>query len=103
LLDFVIALALIWLFSYLTHRYLIKEAGVAVALLVPFAFALLAPIIHLFLAVFAAAIFETAFDPERWFHHIPIVAFSSAIIAYVNMKTNTKPAKPDDDHIEKKM
>ena len=103
MLDFFIALAMIWLLSVLTHRYLIKEAGVVVALLVAFAFALLAPIILLFLAVFSAALFETDFDPERWFQHIPIIALSSAIIAYVTVKTDTKPTKPDDDQIEKKM
>jgi hypothetical protein len=103
LLDFLIALAMVWLLAHLTHRYLIKEANVVVSVLVAFAFTLLAPILHLFLALFAAVLFDQSFDPESWFSHIPLLALSSAIIAYVTIKTNTQPANPDDDHIEKKM
>lgn len=103
MLDILIVLGTMWLLAHLTHRYLIKEAGVFVSLLVAFAFALLAPIFHLFLAVFAAAVFDIGFDPESWFRHVPMVAASTAIIAYVTIKTKTKPTEDDNDHIERKL
>lgn len=102
MLDILIVLGTMWLLAHLTHRYLIKEAGAFVSLLVAFAFALLAPIFHLFLAVFAAAVFDTGFDPDSWFRHVPMVAASCGIITYVTIKTNIKPTEGDDDYIERK-
>ncbi len=103
MLDILIVLGTMWLLAHLIHRYLIKEAGVFVSLLVAFAFALLAPIFHFFLAVFAGAVFDIGFDPESWFRYVPMVAASTAIIAYVTIKTKTKPTEGDDDHIERKL
>lgn len=103
MLDVLIVLGIMWLLAHLTHRYLIREAGLLPSLLVAFAFALLAPIFHLFLSVFAAAIFGTGFDPENWFSHIPLIAASSGIIAYVTIRTRTTPMSDDDDHIERKL
>jgi len=102
LLDVLIALGIMWLLAYLTHRYLIREAGLLASLLVAFAFALLAPILHLFLSVCAAAIFATGFDPDSWFSTIPLVAASSGIIAYITVRTKTNPPSDDDGHIERK-
>lgn len=102
MLDFLIVLALMWLLAHLIHRYLIKEAGVLSSLLVAFAFALLAPIFHLFLSVVTAAIFDPGFDPESWFSHIPLIALASGIIAYLTINTKSKPKEADDDHIERK-
>ncbi|MFW6339655.1 MAG: hypothetical protein ACOC0Q_02165 [Wenzhouxiangella sp.] len=102
MLDFLIVLGLMWLLAHLIHRYLIKEAGVVASLLVAFAFALLAPIFHLFLSVVMAAVSGTDFDPESWFSVIPMIASVSGIIAYLTIKTKARPTDGDDDHIEMK-
>ena len=102
MLDFLIVLGLMWLLAHLIHRHLIKEAGVLPSLLIAFAFALLAPILNLFLSVVTAAIFDTGFDPEYWFKHIPAVALASGITAYLTITTKGKPTKADDDKIEMK-
>lgn len=103
MIQFLSVLGTMWLLAHLTHRFLIKEAGVLTAALVAFAFALLAPVLHLFLAVFAAALFGTGFDPESWFPYIPVVAASSGAIAYLSVRTKTKPSVDDDDHTERKL
>ena len=100
--EFLTALGLIWLSSQLTHRYLLPEADTLSALLVGFAFALLGPVIHLFLSVFAAAIFSTAFSPENWLGQTPMVALTSGLIAFITVRTRPRSAKPDEGHIEKK-
>lgn len=103
MLDVLIVLGTMGLLAYLTRQHLIQEADLLASLLVAFAFALLAPILHLFLSIFAAAIFTTGFNPDRWFTHIPMVAISSGIIAYLIVQTNDKPPGDDDDTIEKKL
>ncbi len=103
MLDVLFVLGTVWLLAHLTQRFLIKGAGVFTSLLVAFAFALLAPILHLFLVVIGAALLDTAFDPENWFRQIPLFAASSAVIAYVIVRTKTKPPGDDDDHMERKL
>jgi hypothetical protein len=100
--EFALALIIIWLSAHLTRRHLIQEAGTMPSVLVAFAFTLLAPIIHLFLAIFAAALFGTGFSPQSWFEQIPLIASAAAIITYLTVRSRSTSRPSQDGHIERK-
>ena len=100
--EFVLALGIVWLSAHLVRRHLIQEAGTLPSVLVAFAFTLLAPIVHLFLAILAAAIFETGFDPEHWFEQIPLIASAAAIVTYMTIRSRSAPDDSEDGHIKRK-